>query len=233
MKKGQKKKTEEGILSIVQKEAVGSKDITPIKTTPGKVTLIEKTIKTTPASKPLPNGIEINNLSVHLTEQKIAEENLPVFSVFEFTYYINKVEKVVYTKTVPILNHNMINISNGFGRSDLKEIVLGKKEVKTSCNNPLETPDLSIDMRTGVMIKVIPEQPWMGRDYITTKKEFDETVLRAYREMSTSVTLKDQGKVIVPRAKTTGITPKTPSDIQFVDDDNDYPIGNIPVNNRR
>lgn len=122
---------------------------------------------------------------VHKIEEPVVE------LVYEITFIEvhgqNKIDRTVYTKDVPVFKtKNILFVSNLFGRENLKEIVLKKKEIKTSCKKPLEQTEFELDLRNGVLLKVIPEQPWMNSDYESTKKIFDEMVLKAYRDLSSS-----------------------------------------------
>ena len=122
---------------------------------------------------------------VHKVEEPVVE------LVYEITFIEiqGQVKKdiTVYTKDIPVFKEkNILFASNLFGRENLKEIVLKKKEIKTSCKRPLKQTELELDLRNGVLLKVIPEQPWMNSDYESTKKTFDEMVLKAYRELSSS-----------------------------------------------
>lgn len=147
-------------------------------------TQIEKTIKVNQPTNV--TGIEEKIIAADIpVVEKVIPPIVPETVVYEITFMKNEVEQIVYTRDLPIINEKfLLNISNAFGRSNLKEVVLGKREIKISCNSPLTSTDLTIDMRTGLLIKVVVEADWMNREYADTKKIFDEAVLKAYREMA-------------------------------------------------
>lgn len=201
------------------------------------VAKIEKTIH---VAQPKPikdaNGIEekIITNEVPVAEKPIVEA-VPETIVYEITYMNKGAEQIVYTRDLPVINEKFIlNLTNAFGRSNLREVVLGKREIKISCNSPLTSTDLTIDMRTGLLIKVVSEADWMSREYADTKKLFDEAVLKAYREMAA------QGITAAPanqpaQGKKRPNIPVTKQNVHpgYEDyGDDHYPEGNIPVGGR-
>lgn len=180
-------------------------------------TVIEKTIR---VNQPV-SGIEENNI----VAPDLSKETLPIIPpvpltiVYELTYMEGGIETIVYTRDEPsFLEKHLLSIVNGFGRSDLREVVLGKKEIKTSCNKTLPQSQILIDMRGGLLFKVVPEQEWMNRGYDETKKLFDETVLKAYREAATTPS------TVVNQKQEDKRRP-----IQQ-EDEGHFSVGNIPVN---
>lgn len=157
---------------------------------------------TTPPIAPPPPVIEEKDLVqetaysqtiVHKLEEPIIE------LVYEITFLEvigdRKIDKTVYTKDIPLFKEkNVLFISNLFGKENLKEVVLGKREIKASCKRPLEQTEFALDLRNGVLIKTVPEQAWMSSDYESTKKTFDEMVLKAYRELSQQPIKKSNGQ---------------------------------------
>jgi len=169
------------------KEGVQKSQVKSTKTTPPPIA---------PAPmQPPPSVIEEKDLvqETNYTRTIIHKNEEPVVElVYEITFIETqsqgKVDRTVYTKDVPIFKtKNVLFVSNLFGRENLKEIVLRKREIKASCKKPLAETEFELDLRNGVLVKVIPEQPWMNSDYESTKKTFDEMVLKAYRELSSLV----------------------------------------------
>lgn len=168
-----KKETGEG----PQKSQVKPVRNTPVPMTPPPPVIEEKDLIQEPA---------YTQTIVHKVEEPIVE--LVYEITFIETHGQNKVDRTVYTKDVPMFKtKNVLYVSNLFGRENLKEIVLKKKEIKASCKKPLDQTEFELDLRNGVLLKVIPEQPWMNSDYESTKKMFDEMVLKAYRELSSNI----------------------------------------------
>lgn len=146
---------------------------------------------------------------------------IPETIVYEISYMEAQKEQVVYSRNLPVIKDNyLLVLDNAFGRSNLREVVLGRREIKISCMLPLKTPNLTIDMRGGTFIKVVAEQDWMEREYEETKKMFDEAVLKAYREMAAKG-LTDLGIQPVK-----GVVPVPPQETE----EEEFPVGNITPN---
>lgn len=217
-KAAEQKENTEGLLTIGQKKPETTSVFNNLATA-----RVEKTIVV--AGNKNSSGIEENNITV--TPTPVVSKVIPAppeTVVYELTYLLNNVEKIVYTRDIPKFNSTKfeLNITNGFGRSDLREVVLGQKEIKTSCYITLTESEFTIDMRNGLLIKVISDQDWMSRGYEETKKLFDETVLKAYRETSQTLPLpvkQEKGRQVARQQ-------------QHIEDveENDFPVGNIPVN---
>ena len=192
----------------------------------GQAPGIEKTIHVN-KTKTI-SGIEENNIVVQDDVQIDIVKPIvqaPETIVYELTYMEENQEKVIYTKDLPSFSEKyLLNVGNAFGRSNLKEIVLGRKEIKTSCNNPLSNTELIIDMRGGLLIKVVPEQEWMNRGYDETKKLFDETVLKAYRDLAVQgITAPAATQPVKQNAQ------RRQAPLPAPDNENNFPVGNIPV----
>lgn len=202
----------------------------------GNMAKIEQTIRVT-SKEPIKdlNGIEEKIITSDVPV--VAKEIVPVVPetiVYELTFMKDSIEQIVYTRDLPIINEKfLLNITNAFGRSNLREVVLGKREIKISCNSPLIATDLTIDMRAGLLIKVVSEADWMNREYADTKKIFDEAVLKAYREMAaqgiTAQTPNPNQNLV--QGKKRPINPKRNPELED-EDFGDYPVGNIPVGGR-
>lgn len=183
---------------------------------------------TTPLEK-ITNGLEekiIVNEIVPVIKKPIIE-TIPDTIVYEISYQnLKEEEQVVYTKDLPMIAANyQLVLVNAFGMSNLKELILGRREIKISCILPLESSNIVIDMRGGCFIKVVSEQEWMNREYNETKDLFDNAVLKAYREMAA------QGITTAPAPTTQPNQPKQkqlPAANQTGEEY--FPVGNIPVN---
>jgi hypothetical protein len=188
---------------------------------------IEKTIHVNKTKTKNASGIEENNITQTITPEILPPViQAPETIVYELTYMYDTEERIIYTKDLPLfLEKHLLSVTNAFGCSNLREVVLGRKEIKTSCNNPLSNPELVIDMRSGLLIKVVPDQDWMNRGYDETKKLFDETVLKAYRDLAAQGITSASG---TPSTEV-GKQGKKKAPIQSPENEEDFPVGNIPV----
>lgn len=150
--------------------------------------------------------------------KKTQEQTTPISLVWEMTFVdLNNVENTVYTYEDPIfLQDGMVEVHSAFGKSDLAETILNQTTVQTSCKKNLQEENLTIDVKKGTLIKAIPAQSWMSRDFEATKKVFDEAVLDAYRKVSSEIKSKITQKEQVSK--------KVPNVVE------EYGPGNIPVN---
>ncbi len=169
------------------------------------------------------DGIEESTFDAEMSVTNTPLENTPPTTiVYELTFQSGDVEVLIYTKTLPVFSDlYQLDIVDAFGRTPLREIVLGRKEIKTSCFTPLKQTQMSIDLRGGLLMKVIPEQDWMNRSYDETKKLFDEAVLKAYRDLAA------QGITTPAASKQKGQQRQAPP--QQEQERDDYRPGNIPV----
>ncbi len=171
-----------------------------------------------------PDGLEDKILVKETIVEKAITPIIPETIVYEISYMDGKEEHVVYSKDLPTVSEKyLLNLSNAFGRSNLKELILGRREIKISCILPLANSDLVIDMRGGAFLKVVTEQDWMTREYDETKKLFDDAVLKAYREYAA------QGVTALPPQQPNGKQPvgKQPQKQIQQQGEDYYPEGNI------
>jgi hypothetical protein len=131
--------------------------------------------------------------------------------VYEVKYIVDKKEYVFYTYDIPELIDNTIVLIKPFGRKDLREVVLGKKEVKAFCKVDINEEAIKIDLLKGVLIKIVEEHPWMSLGQDETQRLFDQEVLSTYRQLSSTI------KTFNTQQTNIG----------------EYPVGNIPVNRPR
>lgn len=144
--------------------------------------------------------------------------------VYEISFMDGKEERVIYSRDLPTVEQkHLLNVVNAFGRSNLRELVLGRREIKISCIGNLDSPNSIIDMRGGVFLKVVAEQDWMEMEYEETKRLFDEAVLKAYREMSA------QGITALVQTPTVTPQPLKEQRRNVPDNEENFPVGNIPV----
>lgn len=170
------------------------------------------------------DGIEESTFDAEMSVESAPLENTPPTTiVYELTFQNGETEMLIYTKTLPVFSDMyQLDIVDAFGRTPLREIVLGRKEIKTSCFTPLKQTQMSIDLRGGLLMKVIPEQDWMNRSYDETKKLFDEAVLKAYRDLAAQGITTPQ--TTAPKQKQQRQAPQ-----QQEQERDDYRPGNIPV----
>jgi hypothetical protein len=198
----------------------------------------ERSIITNPAALPpatvTDDGIETADIHPGqiVVDDTPVPEAPPKTVVYEVTYVEEGEEQLVYTKEIPtFLDKYQLEVTNAFGRIPLKEIILGRKKIETSCFNPLEETEFTIDLRGGLLLKVIPEQEWMNRSYSETKKSFDEAVLKAYRDLAAQgITSAPVPTPIPQQPAQKGKRPPQQQAQQPADDY--YPEGNIPVQGR-
>jgi len=209
---------------------VGPKKIKVVDHSKPKETSVFSNLQ--PTNIPKPTATK----SVNGLEEKVIVAEVPVVEtpptpivpetiVYEVTYMDGTAEQIVYARGLPTITEKYIlRLYGAFGRSNLREVVLGRKEIKISCNVPLANPDLQIDMRSGLLIKVVSEADWMTREYDDTKKLFDDAVLKAYREMAaagiTAATPQPSG-VATGKKKSVPLPPP--------DNEEHFSVGNIPV----
>lgn len=197
--------------------------ITPKKT--AKLTVINS-----PATPLSTSVVEENDIvasgnieSTEIITEPLVAENL----VYELVFVVGGKEQTVYTKLNPQFSaKHILKIENAFGKEDLKEVVLGRKEVKACCRKPLEQDYFEIDLRRGAFIKVLEEQNWMNTEYETTKRAFDESVLKAYRDLST----------VAPPPPVTGIPATKPATKPVKPAQGTGPgfgAGNLPIDKNR
>lgn len=112
--------------------------------------------------------------------------------VFEITYLDDPIKKTsaeVYTKTEPVFALNgVVSISDAFGSTLLKEVVLGRENVERRCRKELQNTTITVDCKQGILIKAIEPQDWMFQDEKTTKQEFDKVVLETFRVVQEKIT---------------------------------------------
>lgn len=210
---------------------VGPKKIKVVDHSKPKEASVFANLQPTNVAKPATKSVNGLEEKVIVAEVPIVETPpapiVPETIVYEITYMEGTVEQIVYARGLPTITEKYIlRLYGAFGRSNLREVVLGRKEIKISCNVPLVNPDLQIDMRSGLLIKVVSEADWMTREYDDTKKLFDDAVLKAYREMAaagiTAVTPQPSGAVATGKKKVVPLPPP--------DNEEHFPVGNIPVN---
>ena len=152
-------------------------------------------------------------------EEEIEETNT---LVFEVVYYAGDQEVKVYTnKTPTFLPNGAVEIEEAFGKHDLFENVLNVRQVKSSCRVNFEETMLTINATEGLYIKAVQQDRWMYLDYEETKKIFDESVLKAYRELAAQ----NVKAPIVQQGKATNVIQSSNVVVN-----EEYQAGNIPVN---
>lgn len=200
--------------------------IAPKKT--AKLTVIDTTKQTTPLTST--SLVEENDIVSSAGVQSTEIINEPVVEnlVYELVFAEGGKEKVIYTKINPQFSaKHILKVEDAFGKEDFKEVVLGRREVKACCYKPLEQDIFELDLRKGVLLKVLAEQPWMNTEYAITKRTFDESVLKAYRELSTTpITPAATG---IPADKTSVKQPVKQQQNQGTG----FGVGNLPVDKNR
>lgn len=177
-----------------------------------------------------PTVPEEPKVSLTPKEKVVVETPKPVKkTVYELTYINDTLlEVTLYSYKAPTYaNSTSLLLTDFFGKEELYENVLGLSEVKSSCKVEYDQEEVLVNLTKGVVIKSIDEEAWMSLDYVSTKKLFDDAVLRAYRQASAVKT--GQVPVKTQQQRRTSSIPIQPAQDQMMDNEQ-FPVGNIPVN---